>query len=214
MAKKESKAVSKVQKPHKVAHGKYTAFYIAKGGVRFMVGKKLTKKSDIPHKALAVLEKKLKSEAEPPMLEKDKSTGQITKGVAQDTNKNGTAGAPSLMDDPKIQADLLVAAALGANNEACCAYAKVSTSTFYSYITDHPEFSEQMEQKKNEPYLAALQSVVRSMQEDPKLALKFLERRHKDEFSLRREMTGADGAKLFEGMSDEEIRRFITSGND
>lgn len=139
-----------------------------------------------------------------------------SKGGLTTHSKKHKAGRPkgSKMDDPTVQADLMAAAALGANNEACCAYAKVSTSIFYAYITDHPDFSERLEQKRNDPYLTAIQTVVRAIKDDPKLALKYLERKHKDEYSLRREMTGADGAKLFEGMSDEEIRRFITSGND
>lgn len=153
------------------------------------------------------------------ILKRDKR-GRIVKGGSKGgsnkTGKNGTAGTKkkSALDDPVVQADFLTAAALGANNEACCAYAKVSSSAYYSYVTDHPEFAEKLDQKRHQPYLLAVETVVQAMKSDPKLALKYLERKHKDEFSIRREMTGADGAKLFEGMSDEELRRFIQSGND
>lgn len=44
--------------------------------------------------------------------------------------------------------------------------------------------------------MLARKSVVQGLPKDRDLALKFLERKKKDEFSLRQEMTGKDGKDL------------------
>ena len=216
------------QKDQVAKHGNYSARYIGTS-VRYFLEGKLIRKGQIPTATLDSLAQQIKTLKKPEARRDTASTqgkkgkktkiternekGQIVNsdGGSNDTNINGTAGAPSLLDDAKVRADFLVAAALGANIEACCAYAKIHKSTYYRYITEHPEFSDEVDQKSKQPYLTAVQSVVAAMKEDPKLALKYLERRHKDEFSIRKELTGADGDKLFEGMSDDELEQFIES---
>jgi hypothetical protein len=210
------------KKLNRVYHKNYSALYVG-SAVRYMLDDRMIAKSKVPSATLDLLQQKLKTlkpkKAKPqtasdkPKHEKD-DKGKFkagVKGVGQETNKNGTAGATALLDDAKVRADFLVAAALGANIEACCAYAKIHKSTYYKYVTEHPEFSDEVDQKSQQPYLTAIQSVVAAMKDDPKLALKFLERKHKDEFSLRKELTGADGKDIFDGMSDDELEQFITS---
>lgn len=209
---------------NRVHHNKYSALYVG-NTVRYMLEGKLIAKSKVPTATLDALQVKLKKLKPKPKaaasadgkkktkITKRNAKGQIVSsdGGQNDTNKNGQTGSPTLLDDAKVRADFLVAAALGANIEACCAYAKIHKSTYYRYVTEHPEFSDEVDQKSQQPYLTAVQSVVAAMKDDPKLALKYLERKHKDEFSIRKELTGADGKDIFDGMSDDELEQFITS---
>lgn len=87
----------KVKDNKRVAYRSYEAFTIANGGVRYMKAKKLIKLSAVPPSVLKALQKKLNAAKNQP--ERDADTGQITKGAPQDTNKNGTAGAPTKYED-------------------------------------------------------------------------------------------------------------------
>lgn len=86
--------------------------------------------------------------------------------------------------------------ALGGSDLEACFYAGISKSTLYRYQEEHPEFCDRKEALKEQPILKARRSVLKGIDEDPELALKFLERRKKAEFSLRTELTGEDGAPL------------------
>ena len=86
--------------------------------------------------------------------------------------------------------------ALGGSDLEACFFAGISRQTLYNYQHDHPEFVERKEELKEQPILKARRSVLKGIDEDPELALKFLERRKKAEFSLRTEVTGEDGKPL------------------
>lgn len=86
--------------------------------------------------------------------------------------------------------------ALGGSDLEACFYAGISRQTLYNYQHDHPEFVERKEELKEQPILKARRSVLNGIQDDPELALRFLERRKKAEFSLRTEITGEDGKPL------------------
>jgi hypothetical protein len=77
--------------------------------------------------------------------------------------------------------------ALGGTDREACGFAGISTQTLYDYQNRYPEFVERKEFLKEHPVLKARRSVVAAIESDPELALKFLERRRKDEFSLRTE---------------------------
>ena len=98
-----------------------------------------------------------------------------------------------------IQQEILLllkqAFAIGCSDEEACAYAKIPTSTFYDYQKRHPEFSEEKERLKQEPILKAKHTIVKSLDQD-KNAQWYLERKLKNEFSLRSELTGKDGTPL------------------
>jgi len=96
---------------------------------------------------------------------------------------------------PDVLRKLEEAFALGCSDVEACFFAGLPKSTFYDYQQVHPEFSERKEVLKSRPVLLARQSVLRGLQEDATLALRFLERVKKDEFSLRQEITGKNGEK-------------------
>lgn len=86
--------------------------------------------------------------------------------------------------------------ALGGSDLEACFYAGISKSALYNYQKDNPDFVERKEALKEQPILKARRSVLKGIDTDPELALKFLERKNKAEFSLRSELTGAEGKPL------------------
>lgn len=86
--------------------------------------------------------------------------------------------------------------AIGASDLEACFYAGVSPAALYNYQLAHPEFVEHKELLKKRPYLMARRTVVKAAGHNPEMALKYLERKHKDEFSLRTEHTGAGGGPI------------------
>ncbi len=114
------------------------------------------------------------------------------------------AGRPTIMTDLTLK-KLNEAFAFGCTDEEACYYAEISKQTLYNYQKDHPEFVDQKEALKQRPILLARQEVINGIKGNPELALKFLERKKKDEFSLRSEFTGRDG---------EDIKFVVTRKSD
>jgi len=93
--------------------------------------------------------------------------------------------------------------AIDASVKEACYYADISTDTYYRWIKEYPELSDKLERLREKPVLKARQTVVKSL-DNPDYAFKYLERKKKDEFSLRSELTGKDG-KDFNLLSEEQI---------
>jgi len=106
------------------------------------------------------------------------------------------------MTDLTLQ-KLKEAFAFGCTDEEACYYAEIGKSTLYNYQNDNPEFLEQKEALKQRPILLARQEVIKGLTGNPELALKFLERKKKDEFSLRSEITGKDGKDIIDINPDD-----------
>lgn len=75
--------------------------------------------------------------------------------------------------------------AWGCSDQEACLYANIAPSSLYAYQEAHAEFLERKEALKQRPVLEARSTVVKALKDNPGLALKFLERKAKDEFSLR-----------------------------
>lgn len=102
---------------------------------------------------------------------------------------------PTVMT-PEVIARLEEAFAWGCTDREACLWADIAVSTLQLYQDRKPEFIERKEMLKDTPIRLARESVVGGIKKDPDLALKFLERKKKDEFSLRSELTGKDGKDL------------------
>lgn len=111
------------------------------------------------------------------------------------TEEKRPEGRPTKMTDDTIK-KLEEAFALGCSDGEACFYADISKQTLYTYQKDHPEFIDRKEALKERPILMARQSVIKGLVEDHDLALKYLERKKKDEFSLRSELAGVKGQPL------------------
>lgn len=73
----------------------------------------------------------------------------------------------------------------GCTDREACLYADINPDTLYEYQKQHPEYTDQKELYKSNPILIARKSVVDALKTDPNLALKYLERKRSDEFSIK-----------------------------
>lgn len=105
-------------------------------------------------------------------------------------------GRPNALDNPETMAKIKQAFAIGSTDEEACAYANIGTSSLYRYQEEHQDFREEKERLKQNPILKARQELVKGLEGNPELSLKFLERKLKSEFSTRSEFTGKDGKDL------------------
>lgn len=72
---------------------------------------------------------------------------------------------------------------LGANVEEACFNAGISKQTYYNWQDENEELFDRFEQLKLSPVLKARRTVVEALETDHRFALKYLERKKKDEFS-------------------------------
>lgn len=77
---------------------------------------------------------------------------------------------------------------VGCSLHEACINAIVPYSTMLDYIKADDEVRDNIERMKNQPLYIARKSVVDKMEFDGDLALKYLERKKKDEFSPRSEL--------------------------
>ncbi len=89
---------------------------------------------------------------------------------------------------PETIAKLEQCFAIGASDLEACAFADIPSSVLYDYQQRHPAFAERKARLKEMPTLRARKSVVGALESDPPLALKYLERKRKDEFCLKQEL--------------------------
>ena len=88
------------------------------------------------------------------------------------------------MDDLVVK-KLDEAFALGCSDEEACIYADISKQTLYNFQDKNQEFLDRKQLLKSRPVLLARQAVINGFNSNPNLALKFLERRKRDEFDPR-----------------------------
>lgn len=108
--------------------------------------------------------------------------------------KRHSGGRPTKMTKNTLQ-KLEEAFAMGCSDVEACLYADIGRQTLYNYQNENPDFLDRKLELKENPVLKARSTVFNNL-DDKDLALKFLERRNKKEFSPRQEHTGADGDDL------------------
>ncbi len=69
------------------------------------------------------------------------------------------------------------------NDREAALYAGINPDTLYEYQKKNPEFSERKALLKNKHILAARSTIVKSLKTDVKIAMWYLERKRRDEFS-------------------------------
>lgn len=98
-----------------------------------------------------------------------------------------TLGRPTKMTEETVK-KLEEAFLLGCSDIEACFYAGISKQTLYTYQKDNPEFVDRKASLKANPIFLARRRVVTDIQSDGDLALRFLERKVRDEFSLKTEI--------------------------
>lgn len=97
-------------------------------------------------------------------------------------------GRPTVMTEEAIR-KLEEAFSFGASDKEAIFIADISSSTFYDYCKDHPEFAERKEQLKDMPKYRARVNIVNKIKEgDVPTSLWYAERKIKDEFSQKSEI--------------------------
>ena len=74
---------------------------------------------------------------------------------------------------------------MGCTDEEACFYAEISTSSLYTYQSENDKFLERKKALKQNPFFKARKTVVDNLDDNPDFALKYLERKKKDEFSTQ-----------------------------
>ena len=106
--------------------------------------------------------------------------------------KKHPGGRPPLIDQGVID-KLEQAYSFDCTDEEACIYAGIRPSTLYKYQQRHPGFIERKMLLKQKPFLAIRQCLIKGAMADPDIALRYMERKKKSEFSLRTELTDGSG---------------------
>lgn len=108
------------------------------------------------------------------------------------------AGGRPTVITPNVVAKLTEAFKLDVTIEEACLYAGISKDTYYRKVKDNEGFSDEMEQARMYATLRARKTVICQIEQDGDLALKYLERKRKEEFSPRAEhhVSGINLAEL------------------
>ena len=116
----------------------------------------------------------------------------------------------------KVIDNLKQAFLIGATDKEACLAAGICRDSLYEHQKKDKEFSDQKKQWKLNPVLKARKTIFNDL-ENVGTAKWYLERKVKDEFSLRGEFTGADGEKLptpiLGGLSREPYT-IVVNGSD
>ena len=104
--------------------------------------------------------------------------------------------------------------ALDGSVEEACYYANISRQSYYNWIKSFPDMLERFDSLRQRPFLKARQTVVKSL-DNPDMALKYLERKKKDEFSTRQDITSNNEViKIIPLLSLDEIRQHNSNPED
>ena len=108
--------------------------------------------------------------------------------MAKPTPKNPTgAQIKPKRDNPETIRKLEEAFSLDCTLQEARFYADISSDTYYKLIEDKPNLLKRFEALRNRPVLIARQTVVKACKDNPEMAMKYLERKKKNEFSTRTE---------------------------
>jgi len=116
----------------------------------------------------------------------------------------------------EVIAKLRQAYLIGSTNAEACGYAEIGERTLYDYLEKNPEFSQRIENWKNEPILSARKKVTDDIKNDVRVAQWYLERKRKSEFAQRQELTGNEGAAINVIIEDTYAKqpKFRTDNNN
>ncbi len=103
---------------------------------------------------------------------------------------------PTVMT-PEVIAKLEEAFAWGCTDVEACLWAGIAEPTLYLYQDKNPKFIERKKALKETPVLLSRKAVVNAIKKGDRVTAKaYLDRKKKDEFSTRSEVTGKDGKDL------------------
>lgn len=119
----------------------------------------------------------------------------------------GNGGRPTVMTQETLT-KLQYAFEIGASDREACLFAEISLQTLYNHQEKHPEYVEQKEAWKDKPLFIARQAVIKGIQNgDADIALKYLERKKKDEFAPKAQIDFGVSKEIDEKL--EAMKNFV-----
>lgn len=145
------------------------------------------------------------------MPKKEKTTGK-SKSKSKSAKKN-KGGRPTVIT-PTVVSKLELGFLKGLNVTQCCRYAGISRPPFYEYCDKHPEFLDKIEELQSNPSMMAKVNIVDAIENgDLELSKWWLERKNKDEFSLKQDIAVSVPVKNpMEGLTTEELKKLVYDG--
>jgi len=117
------------------------------------------------------------------------------RGRPKITNPKG-AGRKTVMT-PETIAKLESAFAQGFSDADACILAEIDVTTLHRYNQKNPNFAKKKEALKRRPLLSSVLLINKAIKEgDVTTAKWYAERKGRDEFSVRNEITGKDGTPI------------------
>jgi hypothetical protein len=125
--------------------------------------------------------------------------------------KKSNAWRPTIMTEQVVN-KLLFAFAHSFTDAEACLYADISKPSLYKYIETHPEFSDQKEALKKTPNIKAKLNWIKKIEEwEYNASKEWLERKAKDEFSLKQEVDNTNTNMDVTDSLEEKQRREIAN---
>lgn len=120
----------------------------------------------------------------PSQFMKEKTFATLSKVMVTSNFLTALDGTPAIT--PYLD-KLRKAFSWGCKDEEACNVAGIPHQSYKSWEKVHPEFKTEKEQLQLNPIAVARETLLAGLGENPELALKYLERVKRDEFSLRTE---------------------------
>lgn len=116
--------------------------------------------------------------------------------VASKKNKKSKAGRPSVITDAVV-GKLELGFSKGLNKTECCRFAGISRDSLYAYLEKNPKFSDRIEELQSHPSMKAKINIADRIEKgDIDLSQWYLERKCRDEFSLKQEVAASVNAAI------------------
>lgn len=91
----------------------------------------------------------------------------------------------------------------GMSNRDACILNDITEETFYTWIETHPEFSEAVKKAHSKNKQRSVLLIQKAAEQTWQAAAWWLERKYKDEYAKREEITGKEGNPLYDKVEIE-----------
>lgn len=104
---------------------------------------------------------------------------------------------------------------LDCTDSEAASLAGISKAALSDFLKNHPDISEQKAALKEKPFLAARRAIITAINAgDAELALKYMERKKKDEFSTKAHVAHTGDCDLAELIRQARKRRYSNKANE
>jgi len=115
------------------------------------------------------------------------------------------AGRPEAITPDKVK-EFKTAFSNGLTIDQACIFTKISKQTYYNHSERHPSFVDEMNAVRKSVDIKAKMNIVNKIKEGDDISSKWwLERKCKEEFSLRNELTAKDGGDLLPRVIKDDL---------